>query len=280
MILIDFTQTIIAGMMAQMKYNDGEINEDMLRHMILNSIRNYAKRYADDYGDIVLCTDSARPWRREYFPLYKANRKKTREQSDLDWDVIFQSLQKVKEEIRDNFPFHYMYVESAEADDIIAVLTKKYHEQEDILIVSGDKDFQQLHKYKGVKQFSPNLNKMVQCDEPDLFLKEHILKGDKSDGIPNILSNDNCLEQGIRQTPLKKAILEKYLRISVENDDKYYRNYLRNQTLIDLDFIPDDLENTIIGEFEASKPPTGKVFNYLTKHKLNMLLDNVEDFRL
>jgi len=280
MILIDFTQTIIAGMMAQMKYNDGEINEDMLRHMILNSIRNYAKRYADDYGDIVLCTDSARPWRREYFPLYKANRKKTREQSDLDWDVIFQSLQKVKEEIRDNFPFHYMYVESAEADDIIAVLTKKYHEQEDILIVSGDKDFQQLHKYKGVKQFSPNLNKMVQCDEPDLFLKEHILKGDKSDGIPNILSNDNCLEQGIRQTPLKKAILEKYLRISVENDDKYYRNYLRNQTLIDLDFIPNDLENTIIGEFEASEPPTGKVFNYLTKHRLNMLLENVEDFRL
>jgi len=280
MILIDFTQTIIAGMMAQMKYNDGEINEDMLRHMILNSIRNYAKRYADDYGDIVLCTDSARPWRRGYFPLYKANRKKTREQSDLDWDVIFQSLQKVKEEIRDNFPFHYMYVESAEADDIIAVLTKKYHEQEDILIVSGDKDFQQLHKYKGVKQFSPNLNKMVQCDEPDLFLKEHILKGDKSDGIPNILSNDNCLEQGIRQTPLKKAILEKYLRISVENDDKYYRNYLRNQTLIDLDFIPNDLENTIIGEFEASEPPTGKVFNYLTKHRLNMLLENVEDFRL
>ena len=280
MILIDFTQTIIAGMMAQMKYNDGEINEDMLRHMILNSIRNYAKRYADDYGDIVLCTDSARPWRREYFPLYKANRKKTREQSDLDWDVIFQSLQKVKEEIRDNFPFHYMYVESAEADDIIAVLTKKYYEQEDILIVSGDKDFQQLHKYKGVKQFSPNLNKMVQCDEPDLFLKEHILKGDKSDGIPNILSNDNCLEQGIRQTPLKKAILEKYLRISVENDDKYYRNYLRNQTLIDLDFIPNDLENTIIGEFEASEPPTGKVFNYLTKHRLNMLLENVEDFRL
>jgi len=280
MILIDFTQTIIAGMMAQMKYNDGEINEDMLRHMILNSIRNYAKRYADDYGDIVLCTDSARPWRREYFPLYKANRKKTREKSDLDWDVIFQSLQKVKEEIRDNFPFHYMYVESAEADDIIAVLTKKYYEQEDILIVSGDKDFQQLHKYKGVKQFSPNLNKMVQCDEPDLFLKEHILKGDKSDGIPNILSNDNCLEQGIRQTPLKRAILEKYLRISVENDDKYYRNYLRNQTLIDLDFIPNDLENTIIGEFEASEPPTGKVFNYLTKHRLNMLLENVEDFRL
>jgi len=280
MILIDFTQTIIAGMMAQMKYNDGEINEDMLRHMILNSIRNYAKRYADDYGDIVLCTDSARPWRREYFPLYKANRKKTREKSDLDWDVIFQLLQKVKEEIRDNFPFHYMYVESAEADDIIAVLTKKYYEQEDILIVSGDKDFQQLHKYKGVKQFSPNLNKMVQCDEPDLFLKEHILKGDKSDGIPNILSNDNCLEQGIRQTPLKRAILEKYLRISVENDDKYYRNYLRNQTLIDLDFIPNDLENTIIGEFEASEPPTGKVFNYLTKHRLNMLLENVEDFRL
>lgn len=280
MILIDFTQTIIAGMMAQMKYNDGEINEGMLRHMILNSIRNYAKRYADDYGDIVLCTDAANPWRRGFFPLYKANRKKTRESSDMDWDAIFQSLQKVKEEIRDNFPFYYMYVENAEADDIIAVLTKRFYKEQDILIVSGDKDFQQLHKYRGVQQFSPNLNKFISCEEPDVFLKEHILKGDKSDGIPNILSNDNCLDEGIRQTPLKKAVLEKYLRISIENDDKYYRNYLRNQTLIDLDFIPNDIEESILNEFESLQPATGKVFDYLTKHRLNELLDNVEDFRL
>jgi len=278
MILIDFTQTIIAGLMAQMKMNGGEVSEDMLRHMIINSVRNYQKKYARDYGEIVLCTDAAHPWRRDYYPLYKAGRKKTREASDLDWTMLFNTLQKVKEEIRDNFPYRYMYVENCEADDIIAVLTKQ--SKEPVLIISGDKDFQQLHKYDDVTQWSPNLNRMVECEDPDLFLKEHILKGDKSDGIPNILSTDDCFELGIRQTPLRKPILEKYLRITIEKDDKYYRNYLRNQTLIDLDFIPQDIEDRILEEFDKTKVVKGKVFDYLVSHRLNELLNHVEDFTL
>ena len=278
MILIDFTQTVIAGLMAQIKSNDGEINENMLRHMILNSLRNYQKRYASDYGEMVLCTDASHPWRRDFFPLYKASRKKTREADDKDWQLIFDTLHEVKMEIKENFPYRYMYVENCEADDIIAVLTK--HSKEPVLIVSGDKDFLQLQKYDYVKQWSPNLNKFVDCVEPDVFLKEHILKGDKSDGIPNILSNDDCLDLGIRQTPLRKPVLEKYLRISIENDDKYYRNYLRNQNLIDLDMIPDKIEDAILGEYSQTEPVKGKVFDYLRTHRLNQLLDNIGDFSL
>jgi len=278
MILIDFTQTIIAGLMAQLKMNGGDVSEDMLRHMIINSVRNYQKRYAPDYGEIVLCTDAAHPWRRDYYPLYKAGRKKAREASDMDWGMLFDTLQKVKEEIRDNFPYRYMYVENCEADDIIAILVKKYAPTEDILIVSGDKDFQQLHKYNNVRQWSPNLNKMIQCDDPESFLKEHILRGDKSDGIPNILSNDDVFDLGIRQTPLRKPILNSYMRMSIEKDDKYYRNYLRNQTLIDLEFIPEDIEELILNEFGVSEPPSGKVFDYLRKHRLNELMDNIGDF--
>lgn len=277
MILIDFTQTIIAGLMAQLKSNNDEINENMLRHMILNSLRNYQKRYADEYGEIVLCTDAGNPWRRDFFPLYKANRKKSREADDRDWTLIFDTLQKVKEEIRDNFPYRYMYVERCEADDIIAVLVK--HATEPVLIVSGDKDFQQLHD-QNVTQWSPNLNKFVQCKDPSLFLREHILKGDKSDGIPNILSNDDCLDQGIRQTPLRKNMLEKYLRISIESDDKYYRNYLRNQTLIDLSFIPDDIEQSILDEYKQTAIVIGNVLPYLQKHRLNQLLDHAGDFAI
>tara|TARA_B100002019_G_scaffold292001_1_gene313793 strand:- start:427 stop:1269 length:843 start_codon:yes stop_codon:yes gene_type:complete len=280
MILIDFTQTIIAGLMAQLKINDGEVSEDLLRHMILNSVRNYQKRYSGDYGQIVLCTDAANPWRRDYFPQYKANRKKARDASDMDWKFIFDTLHKVKMEIKENFPYKYMYVENCEADDIIAVLTKHYSSNQDILIVSGDKDFQQLHKYRGVQQWSPNLNKMIKCEEPELFLKEHILRGDKSDGIPNILSNDNCLDEGIRQTPLRKPVVDKYMRITIENDDKYYRNYLRNETLIDLDKIPSDIESNILTEFTHLEVPSGLVFDYLRKHRLNDLLDNIEDFNL
>ena len=280
MILIDFTQTIIAGMMAQLKHNDGEINENMLRHMILNSCRNYQRRYGPDYGQIVLCTDAANPWRRDFFPLYKANRKKTRQADDRDWKLIFDTLHKVKMEIKDNFPYKYMYVPECEADDIIAVLVKHAPEGEDILIVSGDKDFQQLHKFDNVRQWSPNLNKMVDCPDAKLFLKEHILKGDKSDGVPNILSNDDCLDAGIRQTPMRRPILEKYLRITIENDDKYYRNYLRNQTLIDFEMIPERINDAILSEYQSVEPVRGKVFDYLRTQRLNQLLDNIGDFSL
>ena len=278
MILIDFSQTIIAGLMAQLKVNDGEISEDLLRHMIINSLRNYQKRYAEEYGEMVLCTDAANPWRRDYFPLYKANRKKARENDSMDWTLIFDTLHKVKMEIKENFPYRYMYVENSEADDIIAVLTKQ--SKEPVLIVSGDKDFQQLHKYDYVKQWSPNLNKFVVQDRPDEFLKEHTLRGDKSDGIPNILSNDNCLAEGIRQTPLRKALFEAYMRMTIENDDKYYRNYLRNQTLIDFDFIPQEIEDSIMSEYNNTEVVQGKVFDYLRTHRLDDLLNNVEDFRL
>jgi len=280
MILIDFTQTVIAGLMAQLKHNDGEINENMLRHMILNSIRNYQRRYGPDYGQIVLCTDAANSWRKQFFPLYKANRKKAREADDKDWQLIFDTLHKVKMEIKENFPYKYMYVNECEADDIIAVLVKHAPEGEDVLIVSGDKDFQQLHKYDYVRQWSPNLNKIVDCPDAEMFLKEHILKGDKSDGIPNILSNDDCLDAGIRQTPMRKQILEKYLRITIENDDKYYRNYLRNQTLIDFEMIPERINDAILSEYQQVEPVRGKVFDYLRNQRLNQLMDNIGDFSL
>ena len=186
-------------------------------------------------------------------------------------------------EIKENFPYRYMYVENCEADDIIAVLTQHAYildTGKPTLIVSGDKDFQQLQRYDNVKQWSPNLNKFIEPEDPQEFLKEHILKGDKSDGIPNILSNDNCLDEGIRQTPLRKPILEKYMRITIQSDDKYYRNYLRNQTLIDFDFIPEEVNDRILNEYGNTKPVQGKVFDYLRTHRLNELLNHVEDFTL
>jgi len=284
MILIDFTQTIIAGLMAQLKITDGEVSEEMLRHMILNSIRNYQKRYSDKYGQITLCTDAPNPWRRDYFPLYKANRKKARDKDDKDWTLIFDTLHKVKMEIKDNFPYKYMYVEGCEADDIIAILTQHHYildSAKPLLIVSGDKDFQQLQRYENVTQWSPNVNKFIEPEGgAETFLKQHILKGDKSDGIPNILSNDNCLDEGIRQTPMRKPILEKYMRITIPSDDKYYRNYLRNQTLIDFDFIPQDVADRILKEYSNTAPVKGKVFDYLRTHRLNELLNHVEDFAL
>lgn len=280
MILLDFSQTIISGLMVQLKISNGNLSEDLLRHMVLNSIRSYQKKYSGEYGKMVLCCDAKNPWRREFFPAYKANRKKSRDKDDKNWGEIFQTLDKIKSEIMENMPYHYMQVEHAEADDIIAVLTKQYHDQEPILIISGDKDFQQLQKYSSVKQWSPNLGKFVKPADPKTFLMEHILRGDKSDGIPNVLSADDSIECGTRQKPLTKKMVQKFMQEGVGKEDKYYRNYSRNRILIDLDKIPESLENEIREAFEIFNPPTGKVFDYLRVHRLDELLDNISDFTL
>ncbi len=280
MILIDFTQTMIAGLMAQLKYNEGEINEQLLRHMILNTLKTYIRNHGENLGEVVLCADEKNNWRKKYYPFYKINRKRTRDKSGLDWNMFFDALHKVREEIKENFPWKMMQVEQCEADDIIAVLTKHYAPQENVLIISGDKDFQQLQKYPTVTQWSPNLNKYIDCADPKLFLKEHILRGDKSDGVPNFLSRDDVISEGVRQTPLRKQVVETYLKIDIDKEDKYYRNYLRNQTLIDLECIPQEIEVQILQEFSSITVPSGKVYDYLRKHQLNELMNNVKDFRL
>lgn len=278
MILVDLTQTMIAGVMVQVKMNrlkGDEISEDLLRHMVLNTIRSYAKKFKNEYGDIILCADDRKYWRRDYFPNYKANRKKHREESDIDWDVIFGMLNKIRDEIEKNLPYRFLRVEGAEADDIIGVLTKESNEK--VLIVSGDKDFQQLQKYDYVKQYSPNLSKFVSPDNAEEFLAEHILRGDKGDGIPNILSGDDVIVDGDRQKPMRRSTLNKYIN-GVDKYDNYYRNYVRNKTLIDLDEIPEEVNLRILKAFDESEPPSGKLLPYMMKHSLKELLNAIGDF--
>ena len=279
MILIDFTQTVIAGLMAQLKSNDGEINESMLRHMILNSLRNYQKRYGPQYGQIVLCTDASDPWRREFFPLYKANRKKSREADDKDWKLIFDTLHEVKMEIKENFPYKYLEIFGAEADDIIGFLCEE-NRDEKILIISGDKDFIQLQKYPNVTQWSPITKKQVNGFDPTIYLKEHILKGDTSDGVPNVLSPDNTFVDGLRQRPLSRKKIQSWLLGGGSDwNDEVKRNFQRNSTLIDLSRTPEELKNQI--RLEYNNAPHGdrsKLLNYFMQNKLKELTENIGEF--
>ena len=181
MIILDMNQISLANLMMNFHMNKStELEEDMVRHMILNSIRMYRTMFKDEYGEIVLAYDSRHYWRRDIFPQYKQNRKKGRENDSKDWDSIFGLLNAMKSEFKEILPYKFIEVYGAEADDIIAVLCKKY-QSENIVIVSADKDFIQLHKYPKVKQYSPNTKKMVNGLDPDVYIKEHVLKGDSSD---------------------------------------------------------------------------------------------------
>ena len=279
MIIIDMNQISLASLMMDMNMRGSNtVDEGMVRHMILNSIRMYRQQFHNDYGEVVLTYDSKHYWRREVFPQYKAGRKKGRENDKKDWDAIFNCLNKIKAEFRKNLPYKYLEVYGAEADDIIATLCKNYSEK--IMIISGDKDFIQLQKYPNVEQFSPILKKHVNGHDPNTYIKEHILKGDTSDGIPNILSPDNTFVDGLRQRPLGRKKIENWLSKDIDDlNDEVKRNYQRNDKLINLDNVPEILEKVIMDEF--TKAPCGdrsKLLNYFIQSRLKNLTNEIGEF--
>ena len=280
MILIDMNQIAVANLMMNLKMNNSKtIDESMVRHMILNSIRMYRMEHHSEYGEVVLTWDSKHSWRRDYYPEYKAGRRKGREESDLDWDDIFGTLNKIRNEIKENFPYKYLEVFGAEADDIIGFLCQE-NRDEKIMIISGDKDFIQLQKYPNVTQWSPITKKQVNGFDPTIYLKEHILKGDTSDGVPNVLSPDNTFVDGLRQRPLSRKKIQSWL-VGGGSDwnDEVKRNFQRNLTLIDLTKTPEELKNQIRLEYNnASHGDRSKLLNYFMIYKLRELTDNIGDF--
>ena len=281
MILIDLNQVLLAGLMAQIANQKGKLDEHLIRHMVLNIIRTHVKNFKAEYGEVVLCCDNRKYWRKEYFPFYKANRKKTRDKSDLDWHLIFDMLTKFKAELKDNFPYKVIDVEGAEADDIIGTLVPRQAAHEKILILSSDGDFLQLQMYgNNVKQYNPSQKKYVKSEDALLELKEKIIRGDKGDGIPNIFSPADCFVRELRQKPITQKIIEKYLNESPDqwNDGYALTGFHRNETLIDLRFIPQEIKEKIINTYEETKPAKGKLLNYFIEHKLKNLMEVIEEF--
>ena len=286
MILIDMNQVCISNLMMQIgSKRQNDVDENLVRHMVLNSVRMYRSRFSAEYGELVLCYDSKKYWRRDYFPNYKSNRKKDREASGLDWNLIFETLNNIRDEIKENFPYKVLEVEGAEADDCIATVvdyvSKTPSAYEQCLILSGDKDFIQLQKHNFVKQFSPVLKKFVNGLDPHLYIKEHILKGDRSDGIPNFLSADDTFVNELRQKPLAKKKISTWVELEPEDycTEEMMRNYQRNKTLIDLECIPVVLKEQILIDY--LKPPVSdrsKLLNYFISKRLKNLMNDIGDF--
>ena len=277
MILLDYSQFVIANVMMNKK----SMSEDFVRHSILNTIRMYHHKFNEEYGDLVVCCDATNNLRKEAFKYYKAQRKTTRDKSDFDWSELFRLLHMVREEIAENFPYKVVYIDKAEADDIIAALILNNDTNEPILILSSDKDFIQLQKYKNVSQYSPLKKAFLNTDNPENFLREHILRGDVSDGVPNFLSSDDTFVTDKRQTPLskKKVSVWSELEPDVFCQGEQLRNYRRNEMLIDLTKIPEWLQDKIVVEYDR-QPEVGrtKLFNYFVKHKLKNLMEHINEF--
>jgi hypothetical protein len=309
MILVDLNQIMIGGLMVQVTKNaDKKVDENLVRHLILNTLRFYRNKFYKEYGEFILCCDSKHYWRRDAFPNYKANRKKDRAASDLDWNAIFEFLNRIKQELIDNFPYMVLEVYGAEADDIIAVILKNMPTtNKKDLILSSDKDFIQLHKYRGVSQYSPVTKRFVKHKNPQAYLYEHIIKGDRSDGVPNVLSPDDSFVEGTRQKTIRKTVIAEIIELVDQgkdplilhtlikncSKDTWIRNWQRNTLLVSLDSIPDELEMNILENYKRRsggyitglqdtkvKDPRNKnkLFDYFMKNGLTELTQHIGDF--
>lgn len=270
------------------------LSEDLIRHIVLSSILSYKKKFGSEFGQLVFCSDDKKYWRRDVFPFYKANRKKAREASGFDWNLIFNTLNKIRDEIKETFPYTVIQVSGAEADDIIAIMAK-YSQTNDlrsvgldeevqpILILSGDKDFLQLQKYPNIKQYSPMMKKYLTVDDPNKYLIEHIIRGDSGDGIPNFLSPDSVfVTEGTKQKPIMNKKLVGWLEAKTPEefcDDGMLRNYKRNQQLIDLSNVPLEIEFAIIESYKIGPKGSKKdLLDYFIKNRLKYLMEELPQF--
>jgi hypothetical protein len=284
MILLDLSQVMISSIIEQAGTHADNLDINLVRHMILNNIRSLKVNFSKEYGELVIACDDKNYWRKGVFPNYKANRKTDREKSTIDWNVLFDALNLIKQEIKEYFPYRVIQVKGAEADDVIATLVFEFGEvlntDNKILILSGDKDFIQLQTYGNVKQYDPVRKKDISSDNPIHYREHLVLTGDRGDGIPNVLSPDNCLVEGIRQKPLRETKINEILSSEVGNlPQDIQRNWQRNRMLIDLTMIPSDIKNQILSEYHAqANKNKSKLFNYFIDHKMKVLIEAIGDF--
>jgi hypothetical protein len=297
MILIDYSQVALSTILTfqrELKGTESEV-KNLIRHVTLSTIKSYKRKYGKEYGEIVICCDGRKYWRKEYFEFYKASRKKNRDASDLNWKLIFDTLTEMREDIAKHFPYRVIHVDRAEADDVIACMTKwvqenqlvqegLVEESQKVLILSSDKDFKQLQLYPNVSQWSPMLKKYLTASKKEIkeFMIEHIVKGDAGDGIPNILSQDNVFVLGERQKPVSSKRLAEFIESGYDacRTDDEKRNWKRNSVLVAFENIPPDVNEEIIVTYLNTKPTGDKmsIMNYLIENRCRLLLDEIEEF--
>ena len=274
--LVDFSQIVIGSYMSASKFTS--VDMDVIRPAVLNTLRLYRTKFVSEFGELILCCDDRKSWRKELFPNYKASRKKTRSAAPIDWENLYECLNQLKEELTEWFPYKVLQAEKAEADDVIAVLVGLANER--TLILSSDKDFVQLHQFN-VRQYSPIQKKFVEGDAK-WSLHEKLVKGDVGDGVPNIMSDDNVfIDEGRRQKPITKKKVDAWYELDPDMycDSEMLRNYNRNKQLIDLGEVPESIRINITKQFETTAVGDRKrLLTYFINHRLKNLTENLSEF--
>lgn len=281
MLIIDFSQLVVSSyMVLAFQSVDKTVDVDLVRHVTLDGIRYVNSKFRKEYGDPIIAVDAKNgSWRKTAFPYYKAHRKKDRKQSDVDWPELLRCVNTIKQELVDVFPYKVIEVDGAEADDIIGVLTRvAVSNRERVMIVSGDKDFIQLQIGTDlVNQWDKRTDTYVGSEDPKRYLFEHILKGDRGDGIPNILSAADSFVSNIRQKPMTNAKINYFW----ENTEELKQNnrFKQNLQIIDLRFTPGNIKEKIIDQYKNYQCNDRRnLHDYFVQKRMKTLYEHLKEF--
>lgn len=297
MIIMDYSQVAMAAIFqfSDDLKNPSEDVENLVRHVILSSIKALKRMHKKYATEVVIACDGKNVWRKDKFPLYKANRKKNREESDLPWERIYRVMDELREDLDKYFPYKVIKHPRAEGDDVIAVIVEEIVSKrkiqegveeivEPVLVISSDKDLMQLSKYDNYRQYSSIQEKFVTIDKsPKEFLREKIIRGDSGDGVCNVFSPSNSLADGIRQKPCKTTLVEEMIK-----SDNFFESHpdpavqirmKENAELISFTAIPLNIRQEIVSMYEeAPVAPRIKIFEYLLSKNCKLLIDDIDQF--
>lgn len=292
LILVDMSQVSISTIMATFKpkeLTDFDESIPLIRHLMFSVLLEKIDKFRKDKVNhkVVLCYDNSGPkgyWRRDVYPAYKANRSKSRQDSDYNFEIIYKAMDTVKAELVQYFPFISLNVPRMEADDLIAVLTKRFAPLgSEVYILSSDGDFTQLHDLGNVKQWSAVQKKWVQPKNGTAYrdLLHKCIKGDKKDNVapmkclPDHYTND---ESG-KAPMVRAAELEGWLSDPSTIPEEYLDRFNQNMSVLDLKNIPSEHEQLINSTFDSTIPSDGKkLYSFMVKNRLSKLIEKIQRF--
>jgi len=289
MLLFDLSAMVVKSCINLFHDDAKEPTINNVRHVAFSNILMYKKKYHKTHGTPVICVDSKPYWRELVFQHYKKNRDDSRDKSKIDWKMFSKSFKQVIEDMHGHLPYPIIDVSRCEGDDVICVLTQYAHARKDpVMIISSDKDMIQLQSmYSQVKQYSPAIGKLLSSSGSDYDILTHIIKGDASDGIPNIFSPDDIFinRAGRRQKVVTKKMLEEVhalddpLEWKRLNKDEVAK-FKRNKLLIDATMIPERLKTRIIETYESelAKKKPNRMRSFCITNRMGTLLESTQAF--
>jgi len=289
---IDIYGTVFANLdtfdLRNIQYNEKSYN--MFVHLFLNQLLFRIKQFKVCKSNRMYLAIDSKSWRKRYFNLVKKryfnNYYKDKEVTDeaykghrekseyINFEKIFEIFRDVVYNLSKYTDIVPIKVKDTEADDIIGTICLN-NPDEKITIISGDKDFKQLLVNDNIKMYNGKTHIYESVPNVDLFLKHHIIMGDRIDEVPAIKPRVGD-KTAMKMLPTIDMLLN-------TNIDMKFRYYV-NEKLIDLSKSPKYIQKRILYKYNSVKDDfnfdANEFIKFLQKYECREIIKKINGFSL